>query len=304
MTVAISLGTLVDRTLTALQGPESEPAFTRINGTVTTSGDISTFLVDDPDNISVSNWLQVGAETMLVTAKSADTDPIITVQRGYYRSTTETLANDNLVHINPRYPRVRVAEAIKRCFNRLESLGLPLVETTTITRETDLKYAEVPANTRDVLRIFYLGTDGHPLNIDGWEYIDAGESISTTGKLVRLPRYVANADTLYMQYRVPYRWASYPDEPNETDEVSMIEGTEDLPVLYAVAWLLGGREIQRQEADVSTEWNEAEPSRNGASISLLRFRWQEFYQAVDLARRLVPAMPLHRPYRKMPRLTR
>jgi hypothetical protein len=293
-TVTVTLGQLVDRALLELQGPaeqgrrvvlaESDNGLTAVDGT--------TFkLVEGTDGSSVNptDLIEFGSELLLVTAKTDDPEPLYTAARAYYQTTATTHASGTVGHLNPSHPRRRVAEGVRRSFARLEALGIPFRTVDTFTRQEGYAYLEMPANTREVLQVLYWGTDGRLRVLDGWRFFDTVPTGKfASGKALNVGYYVADEDELEIVYTTPYRWSSYPDEPDEDSTVEMREGSEDLPALYASAWSLSAREISRSELDRSEEWNRSEPQERGQSGALVRARWQEFYRALDEARRLDP----------------
>lgn len=300
-TVTVSLGDLVDRAVLELQGPNELALMTTTVPSLTVSS--TTVTLADASSVNLNDVLEIDSELLLVTGKTADAVPVLTVSRAYYQSTAAVHGAGSVVAINPRHPRVRIADAVRRCFTRLESLGIPLSEAATVNREPGLKYAVVPERVRDVVRLSYMSTDGRWWELDKWEFVDdVPTGKVSTGKIIRLPRYIADDDDLEVTYRVPYRWSSHPAPPAESATITMVEGSEDLPVLYAVAWLTARREISRTEIDRAEEWSAGEPSRGGVSSSVARLQWQEFYRSLDEARRLVQVYPVHRPFRKMQRL--
>jgi len=303
LTTSVTLGSLVSRALLDLQDPATVPLSTTLTGTLAING--TTCSLTDASSVFVSDVLEIGSELLLVTAKTSDAVPVLTVARGYYGSTAVQHTTSEVVYVRPKYPRIRIAEAIKRSFSRLEALGLPLVTSATFRRSTGAKAVVMPATTRDVLRVGYFAGDGRYWDLDAWEFFDdVPTSKISTGKLLRIPRYVSDTDDLEITYRIPYRWSSYPNAPGETDTITMIEGTDELPAVYAAAWILSRREMKRTEIESAEEWNQGEASRSGVSGATVRQQWQEFYRMLDEARRLTPAPAVHRPYRKMQRLTR
>lgn len=301
-TISVSLGTLVDRTLNEMSGPLEQGRRVVLSSDLNDTDTTMTLL--DATGVSVSDIIEFGSELVLVTAITDDATPTITISRGYYRSTAAAHTTGDTGLVNPPFPRVRVAEAVRRSFARFEALGLPLVSTDSYNREADMLYAILPAETRTVLRVSYFSPDtGLWLNLDRWTFHDDVPTAKvSTGKLLRVPRYVQDDDDLEVTIRTPYRWSTHPTAPTEASTITMIEGTEDLPAAYAAAWLVGAREISRAQIESSQEWNQAEPMRGGVSMTLLRLKWQDFYRSLDEARRLVPSMPIHRPYRRTPRL--
>lgn len=305
-TVSVALSDLIDRVIYQMHTPVDLPLATVTAQALLADATDVDLTLTSAASVNVNDVLEIGSELVLVTAKTADPIPVLTISRGYYSSTVAAHDTGDVVTVNPRHPRVRVAEAIRRAFPRLEALGLPMQDTKIFTRVPGLRQVQLDADTRDVIRVSYVDTvTGNIIDLDSWRIYDqVPTSLSPTGKLLRLPRYIADDDDLYITRRVPYRWSTHPAAPDEAATISMIEGTEDLPALYAAAWLVARRDIARTEIDRAEEWMAGEPSRGGVSSGVVRLMWQEFYRALDEARRLEVAAPLHRPFVKMPRITR
>ena len=113
-TISVTLGTLIDRTIMHLEGATDRPLTRTLASALTASATDVTFTLDDADGISVSDVVEVGSELLLVTAKNSDPVPVITVSRGYYFTTVAAHAIGDVVAVNPRHPRRRIAEAIRR----------------------------------------------------------------------------------------------------------------------------------------------------------------------------------------------
>jgi hypothetical protein len=288
-TVSVTLGTLIDRVALELTTPQEQGSTVQLPDALAAATTSVTLTGD----ASITDVIEFGPELVLVTNKSADVDPIYTLARGYFQTTAQAHAALATGEVNPQWPRVKIGEAVKRSFARLESLGVQLTISEVMYPapawpETSTRQVlEVPAHTRSVVSV-WQGL----YEVGGWEYVpDLPTSEYSTGKIVRLPRRAAEDDEFYVRYRVPFRWSSWPSAPSESSTVEMPEGTEDLPASYAVAWLTSSREISRSEIDRAEEWNRTEPTRNGISQAHVRARWQEFYRALDEARRLEPVAP-------------
>lgn len=302
-TITVSLGTLVDRALLELQSPMEQGLLVVLNADNLSSTVDTTLTLTDGSGVNVNDMIQFGAELVLVTAKTTDAVPVFTVARGYYGTTAAIAAVGTVGIVNPPWPRVRIAEAIRRSFVRLEALGLPLIKAAAYTRTTGLQQVAIPEEVRRVLQVRYVATDtGKIINVDRWQFEDRLPTATfATGKVLILPTYVRNTDQLQVTYQAPYRWSTYPANPVEASTVDLPEGADDLPALYASAWLVSRREISRSQIDRSEEWNASENQKGGVSSTLPRVLWQEFYRALDETRRLNPA-PIHRPYVPMPRI--
>lgn len=301
-TVTVTLGALVDKVLVDVQDPSTTPLHV-VTATSLTSGAV-TMTVTDAAAVNISDVLEIDSELLLVTGKNTDPIPVLTVARGYYGSVAASHSSASLAYVNPRHPRVRVAEAVKRCFTRLEGLGLPMIESDTFNREAGYQYVEMPSKVRDVLRVGYVHpTSGRWFDVGAWAFIDSvPTSLAASGKILRLSRFPADDDDLIVTFQVPYRWSTFPTAPTETSTITLLEGTEDLPAVYAVAWLSARREVARQDIARAEEWNQGEPSRGGVSGSTVRVQWQEFYRALDEAKRLFRTLPVSRPYVPAPRI--
>ena len=136
----------------------------------------------------------------------------------------------------------------------------------------------------------------------------------STGRALQISRAFQDADEVIVTYTVPYRWltgvSTYGYTPFDlsgvgtgwlgTATVEMTQGAEDLPALYARAFLIGGREVSRLELNRAEEWSRQETGRGGSSLGYVRQFWTDFYRALDEAKR-VNAIPPVRLYRPMTR---
>lgn len=284
--MTLTLEQLVNRAQFDLLDPGGQGMRVVLAEDVSTTSDNS-FTLQDANGLNVTDVIEFGDELMLVTGKSTDPTPVITVSRGYFNTTPATYTNGAVGFVNPTYPRRRIAEGVRRAFPRLESLGVPIIKTVTKNRVAGLAYCEMPADCRDVLQVLYFGTDGRLYKLDGWEFFDnLPTGTWSTGKALNLPRAVSDTDDLEIVYRAPYRWSNHPSDPVPSSTIQIPEGAEDLPCLYAAAWLTSSRDISRTEIDRSEEWNRSAPFSTGSTAALIRARWQEFYRALDEARKL------------------
>ncbi|WP_116996201.1 hypothetical protein [Desertimonas flava] len=296
-TVTVAMGDLVDRALQEIQAyNEVGRAVVRTEAWGPTD---TTCTLSSPESVNVSDVIEFGNELVLVSGKSSDPTPIFTVSRGYYGTTAQSHNSNDPGLVNPQWNRQRVAGAVKRSFARMEALGIRLVLTETLAAISDpgatveswpRQILEVPAGTRSVLSV-----KQDLYEIPNWEFLgNVDSTIHTSGRIVRMPRGVAEGDEFQVTYRMPYRWSSHPDEPTEAATIQIPEGAEDVPPAYAAAWLSSRREISRMEIDRLTEWQQGEAQRGGVSTSAQRALWQEVYRLIDEASRLEPE-PNRRP---------
>ena len=286
-TVDVTLETLVNRTLVDLIDPQEQGLQAVMGSTALDSTGATSVTLSDASGVNVSDVIEWGDELVLVTAKSEDVTPVLTVSRGYFNTTPETHAAGAVGHVNPPYSRHKVTRALTQAFARLEALGVPLVKSTTLNTVSTEFHAELPADCREVLQVWYYGADGRFWELGSWEDIyNLPTTVAPSGKALNVGRYVDDADDLQVVYRAAYRWSNHPTDPVGSDTITVPEGAEDLACLYAVAWLMSSREVSRADLDRSEEWQRTEQSDRRSSSSLVRARWQEFYRALDEARRL------------------
>jgi hypothetical protein len=307
---------MVEDALDLLYGPNERPLPVTLGSNALTSSPADTTLTlaasTDWDAVNVSDILESAQERMLVTGKSADATPVFTVIRGYSGTTPVAAATGASLLVNPLYYRDRVSASVQRCFKRPMPRYLPFVTTTTKTPTSNQYYVDLPADTVDVFRVGYMRiivSAQQPKRVtwfDGWEFIDdADPSLGGgTGKLLTLPPElvvvginVPSILTLYITYQTAYTWVTGGAAPaSEADTIKVPLGAEDIPSLYAAAYIVAGRELSRLEIDKVEEWNHEAAVRQGVNIRIVRERWTEFYQAVEEVKS-VQRVPRHRPYR-------
>ena len=295
-TVELTMSTLIDRTLEEIQAP-SEVSKTVAMPAALAAGVTSTTLTGSAERTDV---IEFGSELVLVTDKSADADPIYTLQRGYYYTTAATIASGAVGFKNPQFPRHRVMQAVRRSFDALEAMGVPLIKSTLLTPEpspfTDdnqmiLDPGESVREVLDVRSMLYSQPN--------WEFIDHVPTTElSSGNLIRLRWSSADTTEYTVVYRVPYRWSD--DVVTEASTIEVPEGAEFLPSAYAAAWLCMAREVSRHDLDRVAEWTEGEPTRAGVSARMVQAKWSDFYRRLDEARRLNP-IPKRRPWVRRPR---
>lgn len=303
--VTITLETLVNRAQFDLVDAGGQGKRVVIASDDLADASDTTFTLTDASGINVTDVIEFGDELVLITDKSSDATPVFTCSRAYFNTTAVAHVAGTVGHANPTFPRRKIAEGIRRAFSRMDALGVVLVKSVTKSRVTDLAYCEMPTDTREVLEVLYWSDDGtgklyHLFK--GWEFFDNMPIAKfSSGKALNLPLILEDEDEVEVLYRAAYRWSSYPTDPSGSDTIDIPEGCDDLPALYASAWLVSGREIGRTEIDRAEEWTQTASTGQGASAAVVRARWQEFYRALDEARRLnkVPTNILIRPRSKL-----
>jgi hypothetical protein len=301
-TLTLTLDQLVARTQLDILDAGGQGRQVVMGSTALTTTGATSMTLTDATGVNITDLIEFGSELVLVTAKSDDVVPILTVSRGYFNTVAAAHAAADVGHLNPIYPKRKIAEAIRRSFARMESLGVPLVVTDTFSRAEGYSYVQLPSYVREVLEVLYWGLDGRLWPLGGWTFQNnLPVAKFPTGNVLNAPRLLEDADEIEVTFRKPYRWSTYPDDPVGASTIEVPEGAEDLPALYAAAWLSSSREMSRVEIDRSEEWNQTAMTGQGQSAALVRAKWQEFYRALDEARRLnhIPQTIRYRPRPKL-----
>lgn len=298
-TTTVTLSELVDRALFELEAP-SERGKPVVLASVLDAVDDTTFTLSS-GSLQESDLVEFGSELLLVTGKSADATPVYTVQRAYYNTTIAAHAISAVGYANPQFPRRRVADFIDRSLVRLEALGAPLLVTDVFAREEGMRVIVLPAEARQVLRVTYYNDEsGRLLDLNGWEQYFVPTDVASTGNVLSSPYYATDDDELIITYTAPYSWTG--TFPDEDATLTLHAAATDLPASYATAMLLSGREISRQQLDRASEWSQTEPMRGSGGGAVVRAKWQDFYRALDEARRVIAVdVPVHRPMQRRPR---
>jgi len=260
--------------------------------------------------LSATDVAQWDDELVLVTADVAGT---YTVIRGFDGSSTTshpsgTVSAGTVGYLNPQWPRHRIVRALKRALGSM-STWVPRVSNTDITVGAD-RFEELAADTMAVMDVRFEQTTGRVTHVGGWEFMeDLSSTISSTGKGLSLPSAVQQSDVLTVTRVVAYEWddVSIPGakttEPVNADTLILPQLGEDLPIMYATAYMLAGREVSRTELDTVEDWTTADAIRQGGNIRLMRERWQDYYRRLDEVKRVVRPVR-YRPFRAMPTMGR
>ncbi len=261
--------------------------------------DTSLTLATGYSAVSATDILENGQELMLVTAKSDDAVPVFTVSRGYANTTVEAAATTDVLLVNPSFARRDVSEWIQRCFKSLMNTHLPAISSAEMNRVASKQYIAMPSDTVRVLSVRHVITStGRIVDVGGWQFEeDLPTSFTATGKALRVPSTIDDDDDLVVTYQAPYAWSDA--TPTEASTITCPLGAEDIPPLWAAAYAVTRREVQRGDLDKIEEWNQDQAMRQGINLRWARELWGEVYRRVDDSRRL-QNVPKYRPFRKIP----
>ena len=300
----LTLSSLIDEALAYLYRAQERPRPCPLNSDINSSA--TTLQVADGEaQIHITTVLEFDSELMLVTDVDRSTSPdTFTVSRGYADTTPAAHTSaSGTGHINPLFPRREIDRKIREFFLGPANTWLPKLETTKAAPSSDAAhFISMPADCIEVLEVRHYSTvTGKIVHIGNWKL---EENLTTadfaTGKALSVSAAIRSDDDLMITYKVPHEWSGSGDED---DTITLTFGMGDIPVLYAAATMITGRELTRLELDHIEEWNQAEAVRQGVPVRYIQQLWQQFYRRIDEARRL-QYVPKHRPYRKMPRSLR
>lgn len=293
----VTLSDLIEGALNALH-QETERPLQLTLGSDELSADASdtTLTLSNASAVPTPTLLEHGQEVMLATSKTSDDPPVLTVIRGYAGTPVLAGSTGDPVLVNPTWTRRKVRNAILTCFRRTLNAMLPNLVTTQLAPVDRKAVIEMPEDTIDVNRVFYVDPwSGKPETVNSWDFDDDVPGVSSTGKLLSIDYRTALLQTaatnLYVTYQIPYLWTpaeggGLTADPDEDATIGMPLGSEDLPTLYAAAYVLLNREMSRIQMDRTEEWTTEASVRNGISMRLVQQSWTNFYAQLDEARKI------------------
>ncbi len=299
-TSTVSQGTLIEDTLEMLYRDSERPFQVTVGSNALDTASDTQLTVSDATRVQVTDILELGSELCLITAKSSDSTPVLTVARGYAGTTASSgHTTGTTALINPPWSRNSIKSYLARCFNSALNAFIPNLTSQSMSRATDLQYIVMPSNTMRVYSVRHIiGQTGRIIDINGWQFEeDMPTGDISTGKALRLPSSIENEDSVIVVFQTPYEFTS----EEETGTVNLPLGSEDIPALWAAAYATTRREVNRMEVDKIEEWNQDAAMRQGVNLRWARELWGEVYRRIDEAKSL-QYVPKYRPYRKMPHL--
>lgn len=297
----LTLQELIEETLSRLYRTTERPRQVVIGSDALSSTSDTTLTLSSGTVPSVSDVLEVGQELLLVTAVSADATPVITVSRGYAGTPAVAAASGTIGVVNPLWARFEVRRAILRAFSGTLTVYLPSIVSEAYSSGTGLQYVELPEDTLEVLAVSHMDSNSGLLSeLYGWHFReDLPASVVASGKLLRVAFAYSAGDEIIITRHAAYAWSDTP--PTEASTITLPSFGEDLPALYASAYLVMNREVSRLELDRIEEWNQEAAIRQGVNLRMAQSLWTEFYRRLDEARR-VQNRPKIRPFVKMQRV--
>ena len=295
--VKVTLGDLIEETLDSLYRAAERPAQVVLGSNALEDEDDTEFTLS-LGVLAPTQLVEFGSEMMLVTHRSDDATPVYKVSRGYLATDRGVHSTGDVGLIDPPYGRAQVERWIRRAISGLMNTELPYVETGVYRTVPNGGYIELPPDTIEVLQVRHFGVlDNRFADVGGWRFEDdIPTSVVPSGKVLRVPSSVTDADELIVTVRRPYTFVG----SGEAATVELPLAGQDIPVLWAAAYGQSRREVSRAELDKIEEWNQEQAIRTGVNLRMIRDMWGEVYRRVDEAKR-VHRLPRYRPFRKMPK---
>ena len=304
-TETLILSDLIDEALAYLYRAQERPRPATLHANMAADATTLQVTAATETQVHITTLLECESELMLVTGVDRTTTPdTFTVSRGYADTTAVAhTAATAPVLINPLFPRREIDRKLREFFATTANTWLPKMESVKSSTTSDTaKWIAMPADCVRVLEVRHWSTNtGKIVHVGNWEM---HENLPTadfaTGKALAVSAAIFSADELIITYIVPHEWVG---TGTEADEITLTFGTRDIPILYAAATTITGRELTRLELDHIEEWNATQAIAQGVPVRYIQQLWNQFYRRIDEAKRL-QYVPKHRPYRKMPRSLR
>jgi hypothetical protein len=301
----LTLSDVIEETLAILYRPTERPRQCMLGSNALTALDTDTTftLSGTYTAVQATTIIEIGNELILCTAKSADATPVFTCVRGYAGTPVEAHTTGDAVLMSPTWSRYDIRRAILRCFRGVLTTYLPFITSTTLDVVASADYIALPSNCIEVHRVGLtaLENESHSMwrELPNWSFIeDIPTSIVSSGKILTHPYGFTAGQDLFVTYQAPYAWSGATEDPADSETISIPAGAQDLPSMYAAAFMVLNREVTRLELDRIEEWNQEAAIRQGVNLRLAQSLWSEFYKRLDEARRQ-QNVPKYRPFRKM-----
>lgn len=295
-TTELVLGDLIDETLARLHAVNEFPRPIALHAEINSS--VTTLQLDNDldEYVHPTQVLEIDQELLLVTKKSGSSQFTFTVMRGYLGSTAAAHTAATPVYVDPKYPRFHVSRALQRCFNSLNN-RLPYLLTTEYTNTTGNNAQALSGLDMRVVQVRYENTQtGRIVDLEGsWRFEDRlPVGVESSGKRLIVPGCYASTGTKLL-VTTQRGWAWSDDPPTEASTIYIVTGAEDLPVLYAVAYLVTGQEMSKMDIDRVEDWSQEQAIRQGVNRGMVRDAWSQYYQRLDECRSVLN-VPKTRPF--------
>lgn len=237
---------------------------------------------------------EIGSEQFYVWTVNSSAKSAV-VERGFNGTTAASHSADDIVTVNPRFPRARVLQQLNADLADLSSPlnGLFQVKTVDIAYNGSDRMVNVTGAT-DILNLIdvryrYL-SDDYPIIRDTRLLSDMPTSDFASGYALAFDTLV-RAGTLRVLYRAPY--GQFTSESDTINSVGGSDYLDDVLALGAQIRLMAGREIKRNFTESQGDTRRAEEVPSGAvANSMLQLQRLRRDRVIAEAARLNRQYPL------------
>ena len=237
---------------------------------------------------------EVGSEQFYVWTVNSSAKSAV-VERGFNGTTAASHSANDIVTVNPRFPRARVLQQLNADLADLSSPlnGLFQVKTVDISYNGSDRMVNVTGAT-DILNLIdvryrYL-SDDYPIIRDTRLLSDMPTSDFASGYALAFDTLV-RAGTLRVLYRAPY--GQFTSESDTINSVGGSDYLDDVLALGAQIRLMAGREIKRNFTESQGDTRRAEEVPSGAvANSMLQLQRLRRDRVIAEAARLNRQYPL------------
>lgn len=271
-----------------LTPPDEQPAQTRLSAALT---NVATSLTYDEDMLAVEELAAVGAGTLIEIGQEllrvTNVDEYTTtwsVQRGVLGTTAAAHSQYDTIVISPKYTRRTVFDALA---DAIEDLNTNLFAVAVEEITTSDSYIEMPATTRQVIKVMYRTVESDTtINRyveGGFEFLDNFDP-ATYDKAIQLYG-VPTGRTAYVTYKTDLVRPT-----DETDDMGTDLGLEDewerLVIFDTLVHLFAGADIPARTVEYITEALEVQgfPVGAGNDIQTTLLRTFEYLLARQVKR--------------------
>lgn len=242
--------------------------------------------VTDTDALTGAHVELSGGELVYVT--SHDEDSTICTCPPWFRAQlgspqNETVTEDTMVTIDPRWAWWTVAQAVVSGINACEP-ELFAVNTTTLTTQAVSRKYTLPDDVEDILSLKVLlpGSGDIELPYKRWSV----DTKATDGnRYLHLSGAGLSGQPIYVTYRSRAVVPAPTDGAATWASTGLPDSAEDLPVLHATASLLPQPEAARTQVSSIEQSERARFIQPGSSTAPARFWMQEFQDRLAQERR-------------------
>lgn len=258
-----------------------------INNSVT-----SLVLQWDAPPVTPGSWIEIGDELLLVTAVAART---LTVLRGQGISTAASHSDQDLVVIEPRFPRSVISRALRDTIRSWPRNFYAVTQTEVTTTASGFDFDLAGSTGKDVHRLLRVLRRARTGKTEPWVDITDGVSLArhadtgeyTSGNSLHLDAALGQVYVLEATYGHAFVTSTWASTTDVETTVGLTSTMLDIPPVGAAARLIRGREATRSSTFRQNQPRRAEDvppmylSRNAEML-------EEFHQTriADEVRRL------------------